>query len=136
MLTSDYLDLSVHIRIVFCRTSVWPKEVKDALLEGPHRGLWHICWKWILRRVSDVNYDMVMVALATRTFCRYVICVATRNMCLSHGMEEEGPGSRKKLVRYMSIQRKCSEVFLSQGLPNTHTIMSLVMSHSSPSKES
>ena len=42
MLTSDYLDLSVHIRIVFCRRSVWPKEVKDALLEGSHRGLWHI----------------------------------------------------------------------------------------------
>jgi len=113
MLTNDYLDLSVHTRIVSGGREVWPKEVKDALLEGPHRGLWHICWKWILRRVSDVDYDMGMVALATRAFCRYVICAATRNMCLSHRIEEESPGSQKKLVRYMSIQRKCSEVLLS-----------------------
>ena len=56
---------------------------------------------------------MGMVALATRAFCRHVICVATRNMCLSHRIEEEGAGSRKKLVCYMSIQRKCSEVLLS-----------------------
>ena len=48
VLTSDYLDLSVHIRIIFGGRSVWPKEVKDALLEGPHRGLWHTFWKWIL----------------------------------------------------------------------------------------
>jgi hypothetical protein len=87
VLTGHHFDLFVHVRLVFVRRTVGPKEVEYALFEWSHRGPWHsrricvLCW------IRDEVFAVGKVALVMEGFCRYVICSVIWNLCLSHSIK-------------------------------------------------
>jgi hypothetical protein len=84
VLTGGHFDLFVHVRLVFIRRTMRPKEVESALLEWPHRGLLHSRRLCVLCWIRDGVFAAGKVTLVMEGFCRYVVCSVIWNLCLSH----------------------------------------------------